>query len=127
MNAPVLIIEDDDDTCAVLEQLLLSADIESKCVASRDDALSLLKKGVRPSCFLVDYMMPGISLTEFIYTLQALGLASSRIVLTTAYSDIDDVAKRLGIRYTLRKPITPEDLIRVVNSAIESGERPASP
>jgi CheY-like chemotaxis protein len=127
LNAPVLVIEDDQDTCATIEQVLLADNITSQCVQTRDDALLLLDKGVRPSCILVDYMMPGTSLTEFIYILQALGLASARIVLTTASSDIEDVAKRLGIRYTLRKPIMPDDLIRVVKSAIESGEHAAVP
>ena len=126
MNTSVIVIEDDPDTSATIEQLLLVENIRCKCVRSREAALALIKKGVRPPCILIDYMMPGMSLSEFIHHLDELRLTNSRIVLATAYSCIDEVATRHGIRYTLRKPIDPDDLLRVVRSAVESGEHAAT-
>jgi CheY-like chemotaxis protein len=119
-NASVIVIEDDQDTSSTIEQLLLLEQIRCKCVTSRDAALSLIKRGVRPACILVDYMMPGMSLSEFLHSLSVLGLANSRIVLATAHAPIEDVAARHGIRYMLRKPIDPDELLEVVRSAVES-------
>jgi CheY-like chemotaxis protein len=122
MKPKILIVEDNNETALALDTLLTSAGFRCTAVESRDAALSLLQSGYVPVCILMDYMMPGTSMTVFMNEIEELGL---RIVLMTAYSDIERIAKRFGIRYILRKPVIPADVISVVKQAVESGEHAA--
>jgi CheY-like chemotaxis protein len=125
VSPSVIVIEDDRDTAATIEQLLLLENIPCKSVNSREAAIHLIRKGARPPCILVDYMMPGMSLAEFVDALSESGARNSRLVLATAYSCIEEVAMRHGIRYMLRKPFDPDELLKVVKSAVESGQHRA--
>jgi CheY-like chemotaxis protein len=118
----VLIIEDHEDSCKTLEAILVSANFACECVESRNEAVRLLNSGLVPACILTDYLMPGMSMTEFLDKTKALGI---RIVLVTALTSVDSIAKRFGLRYFVRKPVVPDELIRMVKLAVESGEHAA--
>lgn len=116
----LFIVEDDADTREMLE-VLLSSYFNCRVAASRDDALEALKSGYVPACVLMDYSMPGLSLDEFMLQSKSYKLG---IVLTTAHSEADDIARKFGIRCII-KPIRPDELIATIQQVIGSGERAA--
>jgi CheY-like chemotaxis protein len=102
----ILIVEDDADTSEIIG-VLLSASYECAAVASRDEALGLLQSGFVPACVLMDLMMPGMSLEEFLQQSKQWNL---NIILMTGHYDVSEMAKISGIGRCLQKPIRPEFL-----------------
>jgi DNA-binding NtrC family response regulator len=121
-QTPVLLIEDNEDTLDTLEILLESSGFECRRATSRDKALEILKSGFLPGCVLMDYMMPGMSLTRFLSEAADMNL---KIMLVSAHSDIHRLSKRFGIRHFIQKPIDPDELIHAVKTTIESGQHSA--
>ena len=115
MGKNVLIVEDDEETREVFGHLLSS--FHSKSAASRDEALEIINSGFSPSCILMDYMMPGMSLPEF---LEQAKQFKSQVVLTTAYTDAKTAADFAGVACSLQKPVPAQILIRVVEQVAGS-------
>jgi DNA-binding NtrC family response regulator len=116
----VLLVEDDTDTRETLT-VILSADFECIGVPSRDDAIALIEAGIRPSCVLMDYMMPGMSLEEFLSRSSPFALD---IVLLTAHRDARDISRHCGISMTLEKPIPPDAVVSVVKHVVSATDQP---
>ena len=120
MRPAVLLVEDDEDTSFTLESLLELEKINCKSARSRDEALKILNDGYTPACVLMDYMMPGMSLSEFVKKTDAEKL---KMILVTAHTDINRIAKRFGVRHIVRKPIDLDELLRAIKSCVDGKER----
>jgi CheY-like chemotaxis protein len=116
----VLIVEDHQDTRDTLEAVLEFAGFTCECVESRDDALARMTAGFLPACIIMDYLMSGMSLSQFTRLTQTSGVP---IVLISAIADAGSIVNNQpGIRYFLQKPIVPDELIETVELATEAGE-----
>jgi CheY-like chemotaxis protein len=108
----VLIVDDDPDTLEIIGQIL-SSSYEVKTVLSRDEALEVINAGFQPSCVLMDYMMPGMTLEEFLKHPKTLHL---RIVLMTGHGDAIRISELAGLSSSLQKPLTSESILQSVQS-----------
>lgn len=110
----VLIADDDEDGRMMLAFLLTSEgwDIIEAC-----NGKEAVKKVVeeRPDVLLLDNRMPELSGTLVYQHLCEVGL-SLPTVLITAYSEVEELALSLGIRYFLKKPIDFQQLLTTLEA-----------
>jgi two-component system response regulator AtoC len=109
----ILIVEDDPDTSFTLAEILRDNGYEVSTAIDRDDAESIMAS-CRVDLILLDYMMPGQSASKFLLTLNA-SHPDIRIVLITAGNRVAEIARMLGIREFVGKPVIPEELLKVLN------------
>jgi CheY-like chemotaxis protein len=115
-NRPILLIDDDPQSCELVTAILTVADFE---VLSATDGLSgiELARTVQPIAIILDMMMPGM---DGISTLQRLRrdpiLKDIPVVGITASTDLTytDKAFRAGAQFFLPKPFRAASLLRVV-------------
>lgn len=84
-------------------------------VPSRDRALDLIKSGLNPACVLVDLMMPGMTLDDFLREVEPFNL---KILLMTGRYDSVATAQLPGICGSLQKPISPDLIVQAVENII---------
>ena len=115
MANPIMIVDDHEDTGNTYHIFLK----DMNCVLSpnRDAAIACINAGTIPSCIVMDYSMPGMSLQTFIEKIESLHIP---IVLVSAIFDADLLAKNIGLRYYLPKSATPEAFRATVRCAIQS-------
>ncbi|HEY9852430.1 MAG TPA: response regulator [Leptolyngbyaceae cyanobacterium] len=110
----VLIADDDEDSRIMLAFLLQD---EGWQIAEASNGKEALEKVVeeKPNVIILDNRMPELTGSEVYQQLRKRGV-NIPVVFVTAFSDLEELASSLGIRYYLRKPI---DFIEVL-AAIES-------
>jgi len=126
LSGHVLIVDDNDTNCRLLEALLESFGISSEVAKSGEQAIGLARNGSYDAV-LLDLHMPGMSGVE---TAEELGKLRSGnelplIAVTAALESVgDDNLKRVGFQDILTKPLSPAGLYEVMAEAL--GARSAS-
>lgn len=112
-TADILLVDDNQDTLSVLEQILQSEGLTVACAASAEDALSQLE-GRQFRLLLTDLDMPGM---DGIALARAVSLRAMPVCLMTGSIalDISHRADVAGIRTVLYKPFNPNELLRVIH------------
>jgi CheY-like chemotaxis protein len=111
---PVLILEDDDDSRAVLTAILTVNDYAVVAASNGADGL-ILARQYRPCLILLDLMMPVMDGTEFRQAqLNDPLINAIPVMLISASHDADRAARRLGALCCIRKPIDFEQLMQQV-------------
>src|SRR5579862_7233837 len=108
----VLVVEDDPDCRDLILAVLETEGYLVKEARSRDAALLAIRQ-YRYDHVIVDVVMPGMSIQEFIEKIPA-GLAS-RIIIISALVNPKETAERMKVKTWLRKPFNPDDLIDMMN------------
>lgn len=116
----VLVVEDDSDTADLCIVALAQAGFGIRKVANRQGALKLLEKNLY-QVILMDVMMPGTTLDDFMSFRQS-KFGKLEIILVSAYPDIEEAARKHGIRYWLKKPFDTYALREIVVAAIKDPE-----
>lgn len=101
----ILVVDDHQDTCSLVERLLKSAGLMAECVTSPREALERLQT-VTPAVMLLDIMMPemsGIELLRLVRTNPR--TADVPVLMMSATSNEEDLqeATRLGARDIIPK------------------------
>ena len=117
----VLVVDDDDDSREMLEQLLLEAGAQLRTANSAKAALMALDEGV-PDILVSDIGMPGEDGLSLIRRIRLRGPTEGGLVpavALTAYARGEDraVALRAGFNSHVSKPIDPGEVIAVIASA----------
>lgn len=114
----ILIVEDDDDCRAVLQDLL---ELSGYRVVTCPDAHHAVAaaRAETPALMLVDFMMPDEDGGWVVRTLRESGLQIP-IVLTSGSSMGREIAERLGVR-SLEKPFDVPRLLELVQSLVPQG------
>jgi len=119
MNEHILVVDDDENLRWVTQTQLEDAGYLVSTVASGEAALIALDKH-RPSLVLTDLKMPGISGLELLQQIRSQE-PDLPVVIMTAFGTIQSAvqAVKAGAYDYLTKPIDQEDLLLVVNRALE--------
>ena len=117
----VLVVDDDDDSREMLEQLLVGAGASLRTASSAQTALQALDEEV-PDILVSDIGMPGedgLSLIKRIRLRTPTDGGEVPAVALTAYARGEDrtVALRAGFNSHVSKPIDPGEIIAVIASA----------
>jgi DNA-binding response OmpR family regulator len=86
MSDTVLIVEDDENLRTVLARSLRARQIEVVEVASAEDAVAALGRGLRPRLVLLDLHLPGASGWDFLREDGLVAAGSPPVVITSASS-----------------------------------------
>lgn len=115
----VLVVDDDKEICSLLKDFLSGKGFEVWCADNGKEALDSLARGV-PDAVLLDIMMPVMD------GLSALAQIKNRdvdipVIMLTGYGDVKSAvrAMKLGAYDFLSKPLEIEDLLFVLNRAVE--------
>ncbi len=110
----VLIVEDNADSREVIAAQMDACGYAPHVAETRDDAIKMMKDGIDPDLILMDIMMPGMSLDDFMTQLPSVTKKKVPVVLETCSPAGQDEADRLRTYY-LPKAFTSEDLKRTVD------------
>ena len=109
----ILIIDDDNAICQLLEKLL---EKEYNVITKNDgmSAMQWLTQGNLPDLIISDIEMPNINGEEFIANLKSSGFFNEvPFIVITGYSSKEQKLKcmRLGVHDYFEKPFNPTDLV----------------
>jgi CheY-like chemotaxis protein len=113
----VLVVDDDDDTCKMIDMVLSKCGAEVKTSPSAHQAFEAL--AWEPDVLVSDIGMPGEDGYEFIGKVRRRGLECGRqipAIALTAYARDEDRLRALSAGYQIHlpKPVEPERLIAAV-------------
>jgi CheY-like chemotaxis protein len=117
LGRPLLFVDDEPDFLASMELLLGAHGYEVHPASDGNHALELLRNGLRPAAVLLDFRMPGMDGGQTLSQIRSLGIAVPA-VLVSAVLDVERVAAHHGFDAALPKPLSIDDLLRVVNQLV---------
>ena len=115
----LLLVEDNDDVAEVIIEILSAEGYEVDRAANGADGLNTLRTGTMPSLILLDWTLPVVSGPELARTVQReIGWSRIPIVLLTGADDAKRKAVALNAWGYLKKPVDPDDLVRMVEAIV---------
>ena len=123
----VLLLDDNPVQLTVRELVLRKAQIETHVATNAPSALALLRSDVgrqKIGAVVTDHVMPNMDGVEFVKQLRALNPALPVIVIS-GMPDADLEYNNLNVIFRL-KPCDPDDLIKLVKTALDWPEHRAS-
>jgi FixJ family two-component response regulator len=118
----VHIVDDDESVRKGLLRLMRSAGIESRAYESPERFLAEVHNEGH-ACILMDITMPRMSGLELSAQLRVKGIALPVIAISAR--DDDDtrqLARDLGVRFFLRKPVDDQALLDAISWVMQGGE-----
>jgi CheY-like chemotaxis protein len=113
-HKPILLIEDDEAIRSVLHDFLEYFGFQVETASNGKEGLQKISQ-IRPALILLDAMMPVMDGWEFReQQLKNPDFANIPVVLLSAGQNFEKKALALGITKILTKPVTIEELIKVV-------------
>ena len=118
----VFIVDDDEAVRGALRLLMKSVGHEAKTFDSGDEFLASCSSGVS-GCLILDIRMPGMSGLELQEKLQQQGV-NIPIIFITGHGDVPMAVQAMkhGAMEFLQKPFREQDLVDLVNQALEKNE-----
>ncbi len=114
----VLIVDDDERVRAFLQELMMSAGIESRCFSSTREFLDS-ELPDRPGCLILDVRLPGSSGLDLQNRLASSGNAKP-IIFLTGHGDIPMTvhAMKAGAVDFLTKPVRDQTLLDAIGAGV---------
>ena len=118
----VFIVDDDEPVRSALRLLMKSVGHEAKTFATGDEFLISCSSGVS-GCLILDIRMPGMSGLDLQEKLQQQGV-NIPIIFITGHGDVPMAVQAMkhGAMEFLQKPFREQDLVDLVNQALEQNE-----
>jgi DNA-binding response OmpR family regulator len=113
----VLVVEDDEDTGGVIQEMVARAGYGITVVTNRDDAVIALTKYLY-DIVIMDYNMPGLAAEDFLARVKRRH-ARTRVILMTAAGKAPLLAQELELDRWIGKPFTPDELLGVLRDMSE--------
>lgn len=114
MARPILVVDDDEDTRAMLDTCLSLLGQEVVTASNASEGLSRARQS-HPCVILLDYMMPGMSGSDFrVLQLSDNDIADIPVLLTTAHPEGCEIADELDVDALIEKPVALEELVELV-------------
>ncbi|MCP4807695.1 MAG: sigma-54-dependent Fis family transcriptional regulator [Proteobacteria bacterium] len=120
MSATILAIDDERELLASIRKILTRAGYHVVCASSGEEGLLLLQRDEVPDLVLTDLMMPGLGGMDVLRSLKRRH-GETPVILMTAYATVENAvqAVREGAYDVLTKPFSPDQLLVVVERAVE--------
>jgi CheY-like chemotaxis protein len=105
-HCSVLVVDDDTEIRELLRVALEGEDYHVACVSNGREALNHLRSHADTCIILLDLMLPVMDAADFRTTqLQDRSLAWIPVILMSGASDAERLARELGARRLIRKPL----------------------
>jgi DNA-binding response OmpR family regulator len=113
-NKPLsLIVDDEDDICFLLDQILKSRDVDSFCVNNLADAEVFLQTH-DPALIFLDNKLPDGFGVDHIHSFKAKH-PSAKIIMITAHDNYNAKALSAGADYFISKPFSKNTILEAVH------------
>lgn len=122
----ILIVDDELSVCTLLTRFLSKNGYDAQSCTSGAEALRQLKQESY-DIMLCDYHLQDITGKELFEKIQPL-YPGIIVIFITGYADVRvavDLIKN-GAYHYLSKPLYPDEILKIINNAIEDGNTPAS-
>lgn len=122
MLRKILVIDDDNDMCMLLNRFLTRNGYEVSTANTGAAALDWMKKNT-PDLILCDYRlddMNGIALLPKLKELHP----SAPVIIITGYSDVKDAVEvmKIGAYDYVTKPLLPDEILVTIKKALDAGD-----
>lgn len=129
MSRKILVIDDDNDMCLLLNRFLTRNGYEVSTTNSGAAALDWLQKNV-PDLILCDYRLDDMTGVTLLPKMKELHPAAP-VIIITGYSDVKDAVEvmKIGAYDYVTKPLLPDEILVTIKNALstESGSEPSHP
>ncbi len=128
----VLIVDDNERNLMILEHTLAKWEMQCKTANSGFKALAMLQKGTSYDLIIMDYHMPkmdGLKTIEKLKKTDRKTFTNTPIILLHSSFDdatIHDEFKRIGVRFTLTKPVKATELFSYLKNINNKDMPPVS-
>jgi DNA-binding NtrC family response regulator len=118
----ILVVDDDESLRRVMQMQLEEAGYEVLAVSQGQDALALMED-TTPSLVITDLKMPGMSGLDMLRKLRE-AYPETTVIMITAFGTVSTAveAMKAGAYDYITKPVDYEQLMLVVNRAMERGQ-----
>lgn len=126
MADTILVVDDSEDIALISARMLTQRGFAVITAADGAEALAIVARQ-RPSCLLLDVMMPRMSGLEVLIVLKNdPATATIPVIMVTAKTTDDDVLQgyQQGADYYITKPFTADELVYGVNLVL--GHEPSA-
>lgn len=127
-NQDIIIVDDNSDICALLENRFLAKDLGAVSASGGDRAVELVQEsrdsGHVPIVCLLDVVMPGLSGVPLMKKIKQYA-PKIKFILMTGYYGIDDIKnmEQEGCVDIVYKPFKVEEIIAKLNFVLSNTKR----
>jgi two-component system response regulator HydG len=123
----ILVIDDDNDMCMLLNRFLTRNGYEVTGVNSGSAAIEWMKKH-QPSLVLCDFRLEDMTGVELLGKIKEMHPAAP-VIIITGYSDVKDAVEvmKLGAYDYVTKPLFPDEILLTIKKALAEGPEEQSP
>jgi DNA-binding response OmpR family regulator len=113
-DAIVLLVEDDESLCRIVSRYLRGRGYRVEVAASAEQAVDVLRGGVRPAVILLDLNLPGDTGWDFIRSGAVAAAGSPPVVIASATAVSPKRLTEFAVAGYLPKPFPLETLVATV-------------
>ncbi len=125
--AKILVIDDDNDMCMLLNRFLTRNSYEVTTVNTGVAASEWMKKN-EPDLVLCDFKLDDITGAEMLVKIKEIH-PSAIVIIITGYSDVKDAVEvmKMGAYDYVTKPLYPDEILLTIKKALSEGGASAQP
>lgn len=119
MKNRILVIDDEQDICLLLERFLNKKGYECTATSNEVEGFDLIKKNAY-DLVITDLRLPSISGIELLQKIKILS-PHTKVIIITGYSDIKTAVEaiRVGASDYVSKPLYPDELLSTIKEALK--------
>jgi DNA-binding response OmpR family regulator len=122
MKKNILLIDDDDTICEIIDMLLKAEGYDLKILNHGNNLESSLEL-FKPDLFIIDYLMPGRNGAEIArYVRSRQDIKNTPIIMIAANQKYKTESMKAGVNIFLNKPFDIYELLQIVSTYTQKGK-----